>query len=123
MAFPKKGTKLIDVFGKEYRYKQSPYDEHYLRTLYVQASDNPKSVMCLTVSQDIYLSRYRVASAIEQALKAGWKPDSNGNLFPLLDFEFPKHAWCSHGGYYEDPPVLYRDGKPQQNHKTKFIGT
>lgn len=121
MAFPKKGTKTILVGGKEYRYKQSKYDEYYNYTLYVQANEHPKSFMCLTVSHEIYLSQYRIVSAIEQALKAGWKPDSNGNLFALRNFEFPKHVWHSHGFHWVYPSVLYRDGKPMKDHKVKAL--
>lgn len=121
MAFPKKGTKIIHVDGKEYRYKQSKYDEYYKYTLYVQANEHPKSLMCLTVSHEVYLSQYRIASAIQQAVKAGWKPDSNGNLFHLLDFEFPKHVWYSHGVTYEYPSVLYRDGQPKKIHKARVV--
>ena len=77
MAIPKKGSRLITVDGKRYRWIVIPDDEHNLRAV-IELADAPKQRIVTHISPGDIVTPAEVERIIRAALAQGWSPTQPG---------------------------------------------
>jgi len=90
MTLPRKGTRTLDVDGRQFRYVVNKVKDEKL-SVTVEDATQPGCVFNYTWPEghSVYPSDVKVN--VQAALKAGWKPENKGPAFRLSEVHFPAH--------------------------------